>query len=70
MANAFRCDKCGRFFDGNADMQVGLDKQGETILRHTLGVKFCPEMQEGRIYLKDLCNACTKNFCQWFKGEV
>jgi hypothetical protein len=71
MAKAFRCDKCGTFHDGNSDMQVGLDKQGETILRHTLGIKFSPEMeQEAQIYLKDLCNSCTKSFCEWIKRSV
>lgn len=67
MSKAYKCDKCGVYFDGCADMQVGLDKQGEIILRHTLGIKFSPEMQEANIYLKDLCNSCTKQFCEWFR---
>ncbi len=69
MAHAFKCDKCGEFHEGSADMQVGLDKRGETILRHTLGLKFSPENQEAPVYLKDLCNKCTKGFCAWIKGE-
>jgi len=67
MSRAYRCDKCGVFVDGNADMQVGLDKQGEIILRHTLGIKFSPEMESANIYMKDLCNVCTKKFVEWFK---
>lgn len=70
MGKAFRCDKCGEFYDGASDMQVGLDKQGETILRHTLGIKFSPEMEDqAQIYLKDLCNKCAKSFCEWIKKE-
>lgn len=67
MARAYKCDKCGKFVEGSADMQVGLDKQGEIILRHTLGLKFSPEMPEAQVYLKDLCNKCTKSFCDWIK---
>lgn len=69
MAKAYKCDKCGLFIEGSADMQVGLDKRGEIILRHTLGIKFSPEMEEATIYLKDLCNKCTKAFCSWFRKE-
>lgn len=69
MATAFKCDKCGTFHEGRADMQVGLDNQGEIILRHTLGIKFSPENKEASVYLKDLCNKCTKAFCNWFKNE-
>lgn len=69
MSKAYKCDKCGEFCEGAADMQVGLDKQGEVILRHTLGIKFSPEMQEASVYLKDLCNKCAKSFCVWFKEE-
>ncbi len=68
MAKAYKCDRCGIYRDGSADMQVGLDKQGEIILRHTLGIKFSPEMEQASIYLKDLCNDCTKQFCDWIKG--
>jgi hypothetical protein len=50
-------------------MQVGLDKQGETILRHTLGIKFSPEMENANIYLKDLCNICAKKFCKWITND-
>lgn len=67
MSKAFRCDKCSGFFDGAADMSVGLDKQGEIIYRHTLGIKFSPEMPEAQIYFKDLCNKCTKAWCSWWK---
>lgn len=68
MASAYKCDKCGKFHEGRADMQVGLDKQGEVILKHTLGIKFSPENNEAGVYLKDLCNECTKGFCEWFKN--
>jgi len=69
MSSAYKCDKCGTYHDGKADLQVGLDKQGEIILRHTLGLKFSPEMPDAQIYLKDLCNHCTKHFCEWFKND-
>ena len=69
--HAYKCDRCGKFHEGSADMQVGLDKQGEVILRHTLGIKFSPENADAALYMKDLCNKCTKGFCAWIKtGEA
>lgn len=68
MSKAYKCDRCGKYHDGAADMQVGLDRQGETILRYTLGIKFSPEMDQAQVYLKDLCNECAKGFCAWIKG--
>jgi len=64
---AYKCDKCGCYHVGRSDMQVGLDKQGETILKHTLGIVFTPESPEPAVYLKDLCNNCAKSFVEWFK---
>lgn len=69
MARAYKCDKCGLYHDGVSDMQLGLDKQSEIIFRHTLGIKFSPEMPEAQMYLKDLCNDCANKFCRWFKEE-
>jgi hypothetical protein len=69
MAKAFKCDKCQEFREGSADMQVGFDKQSETIFRHHLGVKFSPEMPDALVYFKDLCNNCAKSFCTWFRKE-
>ena len=68
MSKAYRCDKCGKYHDGNSDMQISLDHQSEIIFRHTLGIKFSPEMEAAQIYLKDLCNECAKAFCDWWRN--
>lgn len=68
MAKAFKCDKCGEFYDGASDMQVGLDKQSEIVFRHTLGIKFSPEIEHSGFYLKDLCNTCAKAWVLWWKS--
>lgn len=69
MAKAYKCDKCGKFHDGNANMSVGLDERSEIIFRHTLGLKFFPGSEAFPVHLKDLCNDCAKAFCDWWREE-
>jgi len=61
MSKAFRCDKCGKFFDGDPDMQ----------LKFLMGIKYSPENgDKAQFYLKDLCPECCKSFCAWWSGKV
>ena len=70
MAKAYRCDRCGEFHEGKADISMGLDKQSDIIFRHSLGIKFSPENETAPICNKDLCNKCTKDFVRWWRKEV
>lgn len=68
MSKAFRCDRCGKVFDGIADMQAALNKSLEMLRCFMLGVKFTPESDEAPLHFKDFCPACAKELCEWLKG--
>ena len=69
MAKAYKCDKCQRYFDGYADMQLQFGKGLEKII---LGIKYSPENGDNSpLYFHDLCPNCAKDFCAWWskKGD-
>jgi hypothetical protein len=66
MAKAYKCDKCGKYFDGEAIIQMSFDKRSEIIFKYTLGIKY---FDNGNIYFKDLCNKCAKSFCEWWQKK-
>lgn len=67
MARAYKCDVCGRIFEGISTLQIILNKGLETVLRFVLGVKFSPENEEAQTYIKDLCPDCAKGFTVWYQ---
>lgn len=69
MARAYKCDICGRIFEGITDMQITLSKGLEMVLRFVLGIKFTPENEEAQTYIKDCCPDCAKSFTEWYKLE-
>ena len=69
MAKAYKCDVCGRIFEGITDMELKLSKKLEELLRFVLGVKISPGNEEAQIYTKDCCPDCAKSFVNWYKTE-
>jgi hypothetical protein len=68
MAEAYRCDICGKLVDGSAEMQFGLEPRGEQVWRHSLGIVHNPELKEEKtVHWKDLCPECLKMFCLFFR---
>lgn len=66
MANAKKCDRCGRFYDGII-MDTELDAYGNyiehiTVLRTN---RFNGRMGEDKY---DLCSDCCRAFVEWLKG--
>lgn len=64
MANAKKCDRCGRYFDKNTGhtRNVGNEKY------HYVGV--CMRTSGGhRLDEKDLCDECITKFKRFINGE-
>lgn len=67
MSKAYQCNKCGKYHNGNADTQVGHNEDLEKLLNFMLGIKFSPGNKEAGFYIKDLCPACAKLYCELWK---
>lgn len=67
VAKAYKCDKCQRYYDGYADMQLQFGRGLDKIF---IGIKYSPENeQDANIYLHDLCPDCAKAFCHWWSEK-
>ena len=69
MSKAYKCDVCGRLFDGCEIMRHELNRQSEVILRYSLGLVFSPENESAPVYPKDLCKECTDSWVEWYKKQ-
>ena len=67
MARAYKCDICGRIFEGITDMQLILSRGLEKLLSFTLGIKITPESETADTYTKDCCPSCAKLFIDWYR---
>lgn len=56
MSTAFKCNLCGRFYDGIPEMQ----------LRAIIGIIFSPENDSPPDHPQDLCPRCQKAFRNWW----
>jgi hypothetical protein len=62
MSKAYRCDRCGEFFDGSPELRVKTNKL-------IIALNYCPESNESNWYAHDFCEQDARDFVEWFKAK-
>ena len=64
MADAKKCDRCGRYYDDESSKDKNFKVNGETVYQIAL-----INASDGRICEYDLCDQCARDLFHWLCNE-